>query len=83
MAARCSVRHAAMKLIPSMKADKIVAWGDSGDAEAEAVRNLALAVEQNYGKNAPLVADLFRTQIAAAMCFGLTVIILVIRVLGD
>ena len=66
-----------------MKADKIVAWGDSGDAEAEAVRNLALAVEQYYGKNAPLVADLFRTQIAAAMCFGLAVIILAIRVLGD
>jgi hypothetical protein len=66
-----------------MKADKIVAWGDSGDAEAEAVRNLALAVEQNYGKNAPLVAHLFRTQIAAAMCFGLAVIILAIRVLGD
>jgi hypothetical protein len=32
-------------------------------------RNLAFAVEQNYGKNAPLVADMFRIQIAAAMCF--------------
>ena len=61
MAARWSVGHAAMKLIPSMKADKIVAWGDSGDAEAEAVRNLALAVEQNYGKNAR----------SSPICFGL------------
>jgi hypothetical protein len=38
------------KLIPSMEADKIVAWGDAGDTEAEAVRNLALPVEQNYGR---------------------------------
>jgi hypothetical protein len=62
---------------------KIVAWGDAGDTEAEAVRNLALAVEQNYGKNAPLVADMFRIQIAAAMCSGLAVIMLAIRVIGD
>jgi len=51
--------------------------------EAEAVRNLALPVEQNYGKNAPLVADMFRIQIAAAMCFGLAVIMLAIRLIGD
>jgi hypothetical protein len=47
------------------------------------VRNLALAVEQNYGKNAPLVAEMSRIQIAAAMCFGLAVIMLAIRVIGD
>ena len=56
---------------------------DAGDTEAEAVRNLALAVEQNYGKNAPLVADMFRIQIAPAMCFGLAVIMLAIRAIGD
>jgi hypothetical protein len=61
----------------------LVRWGDAGDTEAEAVRNLALAVEQNYGKNAPLVADMFRIQLAAAMCFGLAVIMLAIRVIGD
>ncbi len=66
-----------------MEADKIVAWGDAGDTEAEAVRNLAPAVEQNYGKNALLVADMFRIQIAAAMCLGLAVIMLAIRVIGE
>jgi hypothetical protein len=34
------------------------------------VGNLALAVEQNYGKNAPLVADMFRIQIAAAIALA-------------
>ena len=33
----------------------------------------------NYGKTAPLVADTSRTQIAAAMCFGLAVIMLAIE----
>ena len=42
-----------------------------------------LVVEQNYGKNAPLVADMFRIQIAAATCFGLAVIMLAIRAIGD
>jgi hypothetical protein len=55
----CGVRHAATGLIPSTEADKIVAWA----TKAEAVKNLTLAVEQNYGKNAPLVADMFRIQI--------------------
>jgi hypothetical protein len=40
------------KLIPSMDADQIVGWGDDGDKEAEAVKNLALGVEENYRKNA-------------------------------
>ena len=66
-----------------MEADRIVAWGDAGDTEAEAVRNLALAVEENYCKNAPLVANMFRIQIAAAICLGLAVIMLAIRVIGD
>ena len=47
------------------------------------MRNLAPAVEQNYGKNALLVADMFRIQIAAAMCLGLAVIMLAIRVIGE
>jgi hypothetical protein len=66
-----------------MQADKIVGWGDAGDTEAEAVRNLALAVEENYCTNAPVVAAMFRVQIVAAVCFGLAVIMLTIRVIGE
>jgi hypothetical protein len=70
------------KLIPSVTADKIVAWGDAGDTEAEAVRNLALGIEENYEKNKAIIDRLFRAQIDAAGFFGLTVLALAIRVLG-
>lgn len=64
------------KLTPSMDAEKIVAWGDAGDTEAEAVKNLALGVEENYRTNAPVIDRMFRGQIAATICFGFAVIML-------
>jgi hypothetical protein len=71
------------KLTPSMDAEKIVAWGDAGDTEAEAVKNLALGVEDNYQRNAPVIRRMFRGQIVATICFGFAVIMLAIRVIGD
>jgi hypothetical protein len=64
----CGVRHAATKLIPSMEETRSLHGATRGHG-SRGCRNLAFAVEQNYGKNAPLVADMFRIQIAAAMCF--------------
>jgi hypothetical protein len=66
-----------------MKADQIVGWGDDGDKEAEAVKNLALGVEENHRKNAAVIARMFRGQIAATICFGFAVIMLAIRVIGE
>ena len=58
-------------------------WGDEGDSEAEAVKNLALGVEENYRNNAAVIACMFRGQIAATICFGFAVIMLAVRVIGD
>ena len=66
-----------------MKADQIVGWGDDGDKEAEAVKNLALGVEENYRNNAAVIACMFRGQIAATICFGFAVIMLAFRVRGE
>jgi hypothetical protein len=70
------------KLIPSMKADQIVGWGDEGDGEAAAVRNLALAYEKSVCENQPGVRRIFRAQIAATVFFGIAVIMLAVRLTG-
>lgn len=48
------------KLIPSMDAGQVVAWGDAGDGESEVVRNLAIHIEASYKENLPLVKRMFR-----------------------
>jgi hypothetical protein len=70
------------KLTPSMKADKIIAWGDDGDTEAETVRNVALAIEASYQKNKTIINRLFKAQLDAACFFGFAVLMLAIRLLG-
>jgi hypothetical protein len=70
------------KLIPSMEADKIIAWGDGGDTEADTVRNVALAIEANYQKNKTIIDRLFKAQLDAACFFGLAVLMLAITMLG-
>ena len=65
-----------------MKASDIVGWGDDGDTEAEAVRNLALAFEDVYDKNQPTVHRLFKAQIWATSSFCAAVTLLAVRTLG-
>lgn len=56
--------------------------GDAGDSEASAVKSLALGTEQNYQRNTAVIKKMFRWQIAATICFGLTVIMLAARSIG-
>lgn len=69
------------KLVPSMRADEIVAWGDSGDSEEQAVKSLAHSIEQTYGDNATVIKKMFKWQIAATVSFGSTVTMLALRTL--
>ena len=77
-----AVVMAPKKLVPSMRADLIVEWGDAGDSEASAVKSLALGTEQNYQHNTAVIKKMFRWQIAATICFGLTVFMLAARSIG-
>lgn len=75
-----AVLTAPKKLVPSMRADRIVGWGDAGDSEAAVVKSLALGIEENYRKNAVMIETMSKWQIAATICFGVTVIMLAARV---
>jgi hypothetical protein len=66
-----------------MKADNIVAWGEAGETEAEAVRNLALGVEENYRTNAPTGCRHVPVSDCGHHFFGLAVLMLAIRVIED
>jgi len=69
------------KLIPSMRADQIVSWGDQGDTERQTVRNLALGIEQNYVSNAEIIKSMFQGQIVATICFGFAVFMMALGTL--
>jgi len=71
------------KLVPSMKADEIVGWGDEGDTLEGAVKSLALGTDENYSTNTKLIKNMFRWQIAAVICFGLTAVLLAAQALGS
>lgn len=71
------------KLVPSMKADTIVRWADEGDTLEGAVKSLALGTDENYSTNAELIKKMFKWQIAAAVCFGLTAVLLAAPALGS
>lgn len=77
-----AVLLAPKKLVPSMRADQIVKWGDLGDSEEAAVKSLALGIEKSYQDNQAVIDTMAKWQIAAAICFGMTVIMLAARQLG-
>jgi len=77
-----AVLTAPKKLVPSMRADRIVDWGDAGDSEATAVKSLALGIEESYQDNQNVIDIMSKWQIAATICFGVTVIMLAARALG-
>ena len=79
----CGARHLATRTDPLNGGRQDRSMGRRRGHGSRGRENLALAVEQNYDKNAALVAHRFRIQTAAAMCFGLAVIMLAIRVIGD
>ena len=70
------------KLVPSMKADKIVSWGDEGSTLERAVKSLALGTDENYSTNKKLINNMFKWQIRAVICFGLTAALLAAQALG-
>lgn len=71
------------KLVPSMKADKIVSWADEGDTLERAVKSLALGTDENYSTNKKLINKMFKWQIRAVICFGLTAVLLAAQALGS
>lgn len=70
------------KLVPSMSGEKIMSWADEGESVEVAVKSLVLGTEENYSKNAKLIKKMFKWQIAATICFGLTAVLLAVRSLG-
>jgi hypothetical protein len=57
----------------------VVGWADEGDAEAKAVRNLALAYEKSVPTTSQVLGGCFEHN-AATVFFGITVIMLAVRV---